>query len=85
MNDYCKYRKLMELYSTFTTREWKFHDANVTSLLRSLSSEDQEVFYFDLTQLRWTQYLADYVAGMRHFLLKDDINTAPAARKRHTV
>ena len=85
VDDYCKYRKLMEVYSSFTTREWKFNDSNVTSLLRSLSSEDKELFYFDLTQLQWTQYLADYVAGTRHFLLKEDTNTAPAARKRHTV
>ena len=84
VNDYFKYGKLMELYSPFSTREWKFHDSNVTSLETSLSSEDKELFYFDLTQLQWTQYLADYVAGMRHFLLKEDINTAPAARKRES-
>jgi fatty acyl-CoA reductase len=71
--------------SRFSTQEWKFHDKNIRSLLSSLSSEDQELFYFDLTQLQWQQYLADYMAGTRYFLLKEDTSTIPAARKRYKM
>jgi fatty acyl-CoA reductase len=71
--------------SPFSTQEWKFHDSNVRSLLSSLSPEDQELFYFDLTQLQWQKYLADYMAGMRYFLLKEDTSTIPAARKRYKM
>jgi fatty acyl-CoA reductase len=57
----------------------------VRSLLRSLSPEDRELFYFDLTQLEWQQYLADYMGGVRRFLLKEDTSTLPAARKRYKM
>jgi len=80
-----KYINLAIVLSRFSTQEWKFHDSNVRSLLSSLSPEDQELFYFDLTQLQWQQYLADYMAGMRYFLLKEDTSTIPEARKRYKM
>jgi len=80
-----RYINLAITLSRFGTQEWKFHDSNVRSLLSNLSSEDQELFYFDLTQLQWRQYLADYMAGARYFLLKEDTSTIPAARKRYKM
>jgi len=80
-----RYINLAGQLSRFSTQEWKFHDSNIRSLLGSLSSEDQELFYFDLTQLQWQQYLADYMAGTRYFLLKEDTSTIPAARKRYKM
>jgi len=82
---FLKYISLAEHLSRFSTQEWKIHDSNISSLLSSLSSKDQELFYFDLTQLQWQQYLADYMAGARYFLLKDDTSTIPAARKRYKM
>jgi fatty acyl-CoA reductase len=80
-----KYIYLAEQLARFSTKEWTFHDSNIRSLLNSLSSEDRELFYFDLTQLQWRQYLADYMAGSRYFLLKEDTSTLSAARKRYKM
>ena len=85
VDELLKYIRFMERVSQFSTQEWKLHDSNIRSLLSSLSSKDQELFYFDLTQLQWQQYLADYMAGTRYFLLKDDTSTIPAARKRYKM
>jgi fatty acyl-CoA reductase len=82
---YCRYVRLASHLGRFSTREWKFHDSNVRSSLRSLSPEDRQLFYFDLTQLHWQQYLADYMRGVLRFLLKEDTSTLPAARKRYKM
>ena len=85
MDALLKYINLAGQLARFSTKEWKIHDSNVRSLLSSLSSEDQELFYFDLTQLQWRQYLADYMAGLKYFLLKEDTSTLSAARKRYKL
>ncbi|XP_069698281.1 putative fatty acyl-CoA reductase CG5065 isoform X3 [Periplaneta americana] len=80
---YYKSLKFLALVSSFSTQEWTFHDANVRSLLSSLSPQDKDIFYFDLTQLEWKKFLKTYMAGIRFFLLKENESTLPAARKRY--
>lgn len=82
---YYKSIKFLTLVSKFSTQEWTFHDSNVRSLLSTLSPEDKELFYFDLTQLNWKEYLKAYVAGIRLFLLKENESTLPMARKRYKI
>jgi len=62
---------------------WNFSDENVVNLFKKMSSADQEIFKFDLAALNWESYMADYYMGIRQFILKDEIATVPAARKRY--
>jgi fatty acyl-CoA reductase len=80
---YYKSIKYVNMMSKFSTKAWKFHDSNIRSLLSSLSPEDRTLFYFDVTRLQWRDYLADYIAGIRLFLLRETTSTLPDARKRY--
>jgi len=80
---YYKSIKYVEMMSKFSTKAWKFNDSNIRSLLSSLSHEDRELFCFDVTRLQWRDYLAEYIAGIRLFLLRESTSTLPDARKRY--
>ncbi|KAK7579869.1 hypothetical protein V9T40_000498 [Parthenolecanium corni] len=81
------YRKLDQVRDTlryFRERKWLFQIDNVQSLWKNLSPEDKEIFYFDMKNINWAEYSKFYVLGARVFLMKDDIQTLPAARKKLT-
>jgi fatty acyl-CoA reductase len=65
----------------FCQREWMYHDTNLRSLLAKLTPEDRDIFNFDIKQVNWNEYLESCVKGLRQYILKDQINTLPAARK----
>jgi len=71
-----------KLVKYFGEQDWLFHDTNVRSLLVQLTSEDCDIFYFDMKQLNWASYLERCVKGVRKCILKDDLNTLPKARER---
>ena len=54
---------------------------NADLLLDQLSVRDRRVFQFDVRTIDWDQYLENYVLGTRHFILKDDPDSVPRARK----
>ncbi|EFX68378.1 hypothetical protein DAPPUDRAFT_114575 [Daphnia pulex] len=45
-----------------------------------MTTEDQEMFYFDVRKINWQSYLENYILGIRQFTLKDDPTTLPTAR-----
>lgn len=65
----------------FTTREFLFANDNMISLWKTLSPEDKETFYFDISKFDWKAYFETYVIGTRCFILKESLDTLPAARK----
>jgi fatty acyl-CoA reductase len=69
------------LVKYFTQREWMYHDRNLRSLLARLTPEDRGIFNFDIKQVNWNEYLESCVEGLRQYILKDQINTLPIARK----
>ncbi|OAD61911.1 hypothetical protein WN48_07108 [Eufriesea mexicana] len=75
-----KLRKAAECLEYFSTQQWNFRDDNVRQLGEQLSPEDRQTFMFDVRQIDWPAYLEHYILGIRHFILKDNPNTLPAAR-----
>ncbi|XP_021915757.1 fatty acyl-CoA reductase 1-like isoform X2 [Zootermopsis nevadensis] len=65
----------------FSGRDWLYHDTNLRSLLAKLTPEDRVIFNFDIKQVNWNEYLGSCVKGLRQYVLKDQINTLPIARK----
>lgn len=66
----------------FTTHEWNFCNDNVQSLWQNLSEADQHTFNFSLSTIDWQAYLHQYCLGSKRYVMKEDLSTLPAARKR---
>ncbi|KAH8284633.1 hypothetical protein KR018_008617 [Drosophila ironensis] len=77
-----KIAKAVECLEYFATRQWRFKDDNVHSLLHTLSPKDREIFLFDVRHIHWDKYVERYVLGFREFLFKQRPESLPASRKR---
>lgn len=62
-------------------REWKFVSNNPIQLLDEMSPEDRRLFNFDVRDINWESYVTNYILGCRRFLLKDNIQTLPIAKR----
>lgn len=51
-------------------------------LWKKTNQADRELFPFDIRIVLWMQYFKSYILGIRQYLLKDPLNTVPAAVKR---
>lgn len=72
----------MDVIEYFSMRQWEFQRDNVTGLWTQLSTRDQEIFNFDMSQLDWDKFLHHYYRGIREYLLKDPMSTIPEATAR---
>jgi alcohol-forming fatty acyl-CoA reductase len=77
-----KVNAAMESLTYFTTNQWTCDTDNVISLLTTLSPADSEKFNFDLRTIPWDDYIFGYGVGIRQYIMKDELSTVPAARKR---
>lgn len=81
-----KMNQALEAGSFFSTNEWTFGSSSYQSLIEAVShAEDCEEFTVDLTLgqgFDWDQYVGDYLKGVRQFILKDEMSSLPAARKK---
>jgi alcohol-forming fatty acyl-CoA reductase len=82
LKTYKKIHKFANVISFFCTNEWEFTNDNVQNLWQNLNADDKKLFYFDLSSLDWEDYIKEYMKGMRVYLFKDDLSTAPVARKK---
>jgi len=73
-------RKVKQL-SHFTTQEWFFEDNTLQQCLVSLSKEDRERFYCDITSLDWDKYLRSFCWGLATFVLKEKNRPHPSTLK----
>lgn len=77
-----KYNKGYIKMEYFSLRDWAFAGANVRELFSTLSSEDKELFNFDMKSFSWESYLERYVLGIRKYLLKQNSNNIDESRKK---
>jgi len=47
-----------------------------------MSPGDQQIFDCDVRSLDWPEYLKVYALGVRLFVLKEDLDTLPAAKRK---
>lgn len=74
-----KLTKVFE-YFMFTTFDW--NHKNVSNLLKRLPESDQEWLDFDMEQVEWRTYYYNSIKGIRQYLIRDPIETLPAAREK---
>ncbi|KAL7043749.1 hypothetical protein ACKWTF_001650 [Chironomus riparius] len=84
LKTYKKIHKFANVISFFCTNEWTFTNDNVQKLWSNLNSGDKELFPFDMSTLKWDEYISHYMIGMRMYLFKDDLSNVDEARKKWT-
>ncbi|XP_075227902.1 fatty acyl-CoA reductase wat-like [Lycorma delicatula] len=77
-----KVDKFLQSISYFCIRQWDLSNKNTQDLWKSLDLKDKEIFPFNVEDINWEEYLCDYMRGIRQYMLKDDLSTIPAAKKR---
>uniref|UniRef100_F6VDJ9 Fatty acyl-CoA reductase n=1 Tax=Ciona intestinalis TaxID=7719 RepID=F6VDJ9_CIOIN len=71
----------MSVMEYFFTNEWRWKQDNTTKLQKSLTPKDQKNFNFDARCFSWSEQIKHYVIGTRQFLVKENMNEYPKARK----
>lgn len=79
---YKKVHKFSNVISFFCTNEWIFTNNNVQKLWLKLEDNDQKLFDFNIKTLDWFEYLRYYIRGMRVYLMKDDLSTLEASKRK---
>nr|XP_018907044.1 PREDICTED: putative fatty acyl-CoA reductase CG5065 [Bemisia tabaci] len=79
---YDRLAKVEDTLEYFSNKEWTFHNNNVQNLWKQMTPEDQNIFFFDMAQMSWEYHTEALCLGMRVYLLKDDVDTLPEARKK---
>lgn len=76
---YAKTEHMMDMLSTFSTRQWKFDSSNTKKLWSSLSEEDRQTFWYDLEEFKWSPYIKSFYYGIRKHILHEDVNNMKEA------
>ncbi|CAH0699593.1 unnamed protein product [Spodoptera exigua] len=71
----------LEVLQYYTTKEWHFKNDYFISLQNRISKRDNEVFYTDMKEMDWSQYIRNYIKGAREYCCKEDPSSLPAARR----
>jgi fatty acyl-CoA reductase len=76
---YEKINKAFAPLEFFTTHQWRFISNNPIHLMEEMTTEDQEMFYFDVRKINWQNYFENYILGIRQIVFKEDLSTLPLA------
>ncbi|XP_038219939.1 putative fatty acyl-CoA reductase CG5065 [Zerene cesonia] len=74
----------MDVLEHYANRSWCFKNGYFLSLKNSISKEDDKIFFTDISNMNWPNYLKNYILGAREQCCKDDLSTLPRARRLHT-
>ncbi|XP_030764320.1 putative fatty acyl-CoA reductase CG5065 [Sitophilus oryzae] len=81
-----KFNQALKEGSFFSTNEWEFKDDSVVKLVECVKGAgDGECFEVDFTPengFDWDDYIADFLKGIRQFVLKDDIASLDQAKSK---
>ncbi len=77
-----KLAKAVECLEYFTNNQWNFRNDNVRDLLTHMSEKDRNDFQFDVSKIKWDEYVERYVLGFRQFLFKQDPSSLEVSRSR---
>lgn len=76
-----RYKTAADTGEYFARHEWNFETTNVRELLAEVqAAKDGAEFRVDVRAMVWDEYIREYMLGIRKFVLKDDVETLPAAR-----
>ncbi|VVC38916.1 Hypothetical protein CINCED_3A021430 [Cinara cedri] len=79
MKMYSKTENLMDLYYTFSTKEWKFDNTNTRQLWSTMNPEERVLFKFNFEEFDWLSYIKCYYYGIRKYILHEDTDNISKA------
>lgn len=79
-----RFKLAIDTGTYFAMHEWNFETNNLQRIIKAAQETQQDVSEFncDLTNIDWDEYMEKYMMGIRTFVLKDDANSLPKARKK---
>jgi fatty acyl-CoA reductase len=77
-----KSHKTLKLLSFFLGQDWKVSGINCSLAFSSLSKEEQEIFYCDMSHVDWNDYFGKYWLGIRKWALQEDLDNLQEAKRR---
>lgn len=80
---YKKIKKLMDVLSYFSLREFNFSNKNVQTLWTKLNDTDKQLFEFNMDLFDFEADTQSYIEGLRIYLLKDPLETVPAGIRKY--
>ncbi|XP_014249306.1 fatty acyl-CoA reductase wat-like [Cimex lectularius] len=83
INGYIKVQQFNLKIIPYGLSEWTYERRNFTRMLNSMSEQDRDIFYIDMSKLCWKEYHTKTVRAIRLYLLKDPYTTLDAARKKY--
>lgn len=78
---YRKIDKMEDVLNYFKMNEWVFESKNLSRLITEMSDEDQKIFFCDVKDLDWDEYIKYYILGIRIYLVKDPLETLAEGQK----
>lgn len=75
--------KVTEVLQFFSLRDWEFTQDNTKKLWKELSEKDKKEFPFDIMSIDWAKYYENECYGIRKYVIKEDLSTLPAAKKKY--
>lgn len=78
---YNKIGKFTKIMAYFFSNTWNISIDNYKRVCNSMTPEDKEIFFCDLKNLDWDEFLYNYLLGIRLYLIKDPIETLEEGKK----
>ncbi|KAJ8909454.1 hypothetical protein NQ315_008321 [Exocentrus adspersus] len=79
---YRKIHMMVGLLAYFTTRDWNFESSNTRLLIENMSHRDRVIFFSDMKNINWDEYLLRSALGVRTYLAKDPLDTVPQGQRK---
>ncbi|XP_034994380.2 fatty acyl-CoA reductase 2 isoform X2 [Zootoca vivipara] len=81
MKMYNRLHNSMKFFDFFANRSWEWKSDNMNMLLNQLSPKDKKLFFFDVRQLNWSEYMEYLCLGAKTHVLNEDLAGIPAAKE----
>lgn len=77
------FNQLVAATQYFSTHEWTFHRDNITDMMKKVKTlKDNDIVKLDLRDMDWKKYAANYMMGIKKFILKEDCKPVKVVRQR---
>ncbi|XP_026485989.2 putative fatty acyl-CoA reductase CG5065 [Vanessa tameamea] len=75
----------LSILQYYTTKQWHFKNTNFLSLQNRITKSENNIFYTDISTLDRDEYLKNYIIGTKLYVLNEDPDSLPRARKLHRM
>jgi len=81
MNIYKKLDSSLQTMDFFVHHEWRWDNEVFLKILHAVPAHERDVFHFDMKSINWDRYYRALTLGIKMYLVKDDMNELPKARR----